>query len=119
MSATSIYVMAVRNGQEISGPVKVGITSNPGLRLAQFQTACPYEMLIVRTFQAPDREIAREIEKCFHATQREHLLRGEWFNLQPNIACGILAFQIRMAISAFSGLEERELETAYELAGVS
>jgi hypothetical protein len=119
MITTFVYVMAVRHGQEISAPVKVGISSKPKARLLIFQTSCPSELVLVRTFRFPDRPIAAWLEACFHDTQKKHRLRGEWFNLQPHDACDIVGVHTHWALCLFCPeFTKEERNACLKMAGV-
>lgn len=76
-----IYVI----GRE-QGPVKVGITSSPGARLAAIQTGCHFKIDILHLRECRDREQALEHEEIFHSVYREQRLNGEWFDLAADFA---------------------------------
>lgn len=95
---TSVYVIAVEAGTG-EGPVKIGISSNVGKRFRTLQTASPYKLGLVHEFTVPNRDIAREIEECFHAVQKRHRTVGEWFKLNPIIALQLMVMCIETLLS--------------------
>lgn len=81
-----IYIICNGPNDGMSGPVKIGMANDPHKRLLGLQSGNPNKLIIWRTFPAPDREIAREIERGFHVVQRKRRLSGEWFDLNPRQA---------------------------------
>lgn len=79
--ATYIYVI----GRD-EGPVKVGISDNPGARVLGLQTGCPFQLSLLATFQFEDRIAAHQEEQFFHRCYRKQNLVGEWFNLSADLA---------------------------------
>lgn len=79
--ATYIYVI----GRD-DGPVKVGISDNPGARVLGLQTGCPFHLSLLATFQFEDRIVAHKEEQFFHRCYREQQLVGEWFDLSADLA---------------------------------
>lgn len=114
-----IYVIGTIRDGNLCAPCKVGISANPNARVWALQTACPNELRLVRAYRVPNRNMALEIEDCFHGTQNDHRLRGEWFNLDPAQAAIILNLQIRWALEAFTNLTKDQLEIIHELAGLN
>ena len=64
---------------------KIGVSSNPKRRIKTFQTACPYELKIVETFES---KYPYKVETFLHNNfkymkrdENEDTLGGEWFNL--------------------------------------
>jgi hypothetical protein len=106
-----VYVIATEDAcGRLAGPVKVGITSNPDTRISTLKTACPNEIDIAYVLELPTREIARELERCFHSLQVEHRRAGEWFNLIPLRAAALLCLYLRFYLETSSSLTEEEKE---------
>jgi len=78
---TYVYVM----GSE-GGPVKVGISTNPDIRLVQLKAGCCFPITVF--FRAPiaERSTAYRIEQTFHRVYREYQRYGEWFNIDAEQA---------------------------------
>lgn len=93
-----IYVIARKDGDDVSGPVKVGITKSLGGRLSALQTGSPHELVVVHALRVPTRDIATEMEECFHGTQRAHRMKGEWFDLDPYDAVVKLCLHFRFLV---------------------
>lgn len=93
-----VYILAAENGGA-HGPVKIGIAGNVAKRVRGIQTSCPYQIKIVHTFAFPERDMAREIERCFHEVQQEHRTVGEWFHLNPIIALQLMVLCIEATFS--------------------
>jgi hypothetical protein len=114
-----VYVIAKVEDEKLTGPVKVGITSEPNSRLASIQTACPFRIRIAYVFEAPNREIARHIERGFHETQVKAHLHGEWFDYHPVQAIQLLCLMYRAAMHVNIGPDQQETIDQYlEACGV-
>jgi Meiotically Up-regulated Gene 113 (MUG113) protein len=81
------YVIGVRD----RGPVKIGFSAEPGLRLRSLQTGYPFKLEILA--QCPGGE---ETEQRVHKLFQKEKLRGEWFKRSPRIrtfidmiSCGV------------------------------
>ena len=84
---TYVYVIGIADG---SGPVKIGISSKLGARLASLQTASPSKLKIHHSFSFPDRPLARAFEKLFHERFMESSMQGEWFGMSHEEAAEII-----------------------------
>lgn len=115
MSDVHLYLIAFKKGAAFSAPIKVGVSSSPFGRLDTLQTACPYELGIVGSLIYPSREIARQMENCFHETHSHRRLRGEWFDIEPTEALAILRLQLSFALDMFTSLSDQEQEQAIAL----
>lgn len=80
-----IYVIGRENG-----PVKVGVTSGLGGRLAMLQTGCPFKLSILHTRRMRDRTHALKEERKFHLIYRERRLMGEWFKITAEMAIDVI-----------------------------
>lgn len=98
-----VYIIAHMKDRKPVGPVKIGISSNPGKRLASLQTANPKELVLLCTFGTPTRAFAKELEGAFHYVMRSKRLAGEWFDIQP-------AKSVELMCSNFRGCFDRFLE---------
>ncbi len=78
-----VYVIAHNDGSQLRGPVKVGITSSLGSRLAGIQTGNPQPLAIAHVFAFADRDQAAKVERQFHEDHFESRLSGEWFSMTP------------------------------------
>lgn len=105
-----VYVIATKKDGKFSAPVKVGVSSSPWGRLDTLQTACPFEIGIVGSLKFPSREIAMQMEDCFHYMQRADRLRGEWFNTDPDKALGLMRIYARWALELLTSFSEEERE---------
>ena len=111
-----VYVICrIENGVK-TGPVKVGMASDPDQRIQGLQTACPFKIGRVFYFACPTKEIARELERSFHQVQKEHRLHGEWFNLDPMTAVYLMCLAYRAMVEATA--DPSLHESALDLAGV-
>lgn len=68
------FVYFIQAGDD--GPIKVGYTTHPEVRLARLQVGNP-ETLYLR---AAIRVKERAVEVALHATFARHRIRGEWFH---------------------------------------
>lgn len=76
-----IYVI----GRE-QGPVKVGISADPGLRLRGLQTGCPFGLKLLYARRMRNRKHAEEHEADFLACHPDYHIRGEWYRCDAEIA---------------------------------
>lgn len=65
---------------ERGGPVKIGRSKDPILRLRALQTAHPYPLLLLATVEHPDIT-----EMSLHEQFAESRLLGEWFEPTPGL----------------------------------
>lgn len=110
-----VYVIClVRDGHEV-GPCKMGLSDKPSERASGLQTSHFEQLKLFRALRMPSRKIARDVEDCFHATHKDDCLRGEWFNIEPQEATSILLVQIMWSLSAFTNLNDKEIETTMRM----
>lgn len=112
---TFVYVIAIKDCDKFKAPVKIGVSASPWGRLDTLQTACPYDIGIVGVLAYPSREIALQMEDCFHSTHKKHRTRGEWFDIEPNKAVAILRLHLRFGLDMFSTLSDDDKKQAIAL----
>lgn len=99
-----VYVVASKDGA-----VKVGVSSFPKCRLRQVKYE-GYRSCYLYHVTAPHPK-ARRIETITHELLSAFRLRGEWFNVQPDIAAKAVYQAIEMVesgiLSPFGGNTER------------
>jgi hypothetical protein len=78
MSLHQMKIYLIQSGG--TGPVKIGLTTNPAKRVAQLQTGNPMPLKLVAQI-AGDRSVEGHLHRAFG---RFHLT-GEWFNPAPEI----------------------------------
>lgn len=79
-----IYIVC-ENGIE-EGPVKVGISQSPSIRLMGLQSGCWNKLTVYHTFLLDNKGEAAKIEAAFHAAFNELRMCGEWFGITPQRA---------------------------------
>lgn len=107
-----VYLIATKSDSGPVAPIKVGVSGTPEARLETLQTASPYELELVAKLTFPSREWAMQFEGCFHYTQREHRLRGEWFDIPPWRALAILRTHARWVVSIIDGASAEDQKAA-------
>ena len=100
MAETYLYVIAQRNEDGFTQPIKIGISNKPQKRLRQIQTSCPFRIGIVTTLVFPNEEVAATIERCLHQTQTKHRSFGEWFDIDPDTASLLVCMACRAVLNA-------------------
>ena len=66
-----------------TGPVKIGVTGDPQLRLKRLQTGSAEPLEMLGTVKGDE-----DMEKGYHARLAAHRVRGEWFAPAPEVmAC--------------------------------
>lgn len=114
-----VYIMATVNPRDrLDKPVKVGIAKNPGSRLHEIKTACPYPIDLVAAVELPTREIALAVEKAFHEVMGKYRLNGEWFDLPVIEAARALCSNYRCMLESMSPFNAEEINGALHMAGV-
>jgi len=110
-----VYIVGtIRNGL-MDRPVKIGITHNFHARLRAIQTGSPEKVAYVWVFRMPNKAVARYIESCFHETQVDHRLHGEWFAIDPIVAIQLMCLNIRAALEVnLAGWSAEQIDAAYE-----
>lgn len=86
--ACSVYIM------ECAGAVKIGIAHHLTQRLADLQTANPFDVTIAHSIQVKNKREAIRIERTLHSRFIAFRLKGEWF-----------AISVRDAIDALDEVE--------------
>lgn len=66
---------------------KIGRADAPEQRLAQLQIGCPHEL---EKFLTIPTLFPNELESALHEILADHLVRGEWFEIEPDTLKAIL-----------------------------
>ena len=66
--------------------VKIGVANDVKKRLASLQSGCPYELTLLAQWHTSD---AGRVEDELHELLDKYRIRGEWFELPPNIVASI------------------------------
>jgi hypothetical protein len=83
-SDSFIYVAEADNGM-----LKIGVSTNPGARLAQLRTSSPFKLSLA--YVGALRCDGYAIEAAAHETLSRHRLEGEWFNCPPEAAVAAIS----------------------------
>lgn len=86
-----------------TGPVKIGISSNPMGRLATIQTGCHSKVWLWFVGPVQTKERAVMHEKAIHKDHGHRRLAGEWFDM--DVDEGIEAIEIE--VDTYEHFEER------------
>lgn len=70
-------------------PVKVGIAIDPARRLAALQTGHPERLRLHQHIPVAAGR-AREIERLCHLCLADHRMKGEWFDVDPQVAAQVV-----------------------------
>lgn len=85
-----VYLIAhEKDGRAIS-PVKVGIATDVQTRLSSVQVGNPYLLMLVEAWDYVKMLTARRFEEKFHRSHDDKNLMGEWFDIEPAYARGVL-----------------------------
>jgi hypothetical protein len=77
-----IYVIS----ESPAGPVKIGISSNPGARIVELQTGNHRPLSLVYVSPGLSRSDVLSLERSMHASFAEDRISGEWFDVIPRHA---------------------------------
>lgn len=69
--------------QAEDGPVKIGVTNDLDGRMSGLQTGTPMELKLRYFVECFTEAVAYRLEKLLHERYQEFLVRGEWFNVDP------------------------------------
>ncbi len=76
-----LYLAALSRDGEVRGPVKIGFARDPFSRIAGFQTASPYRIVVHERWEIGAS--SSKYEKHLHEIFSDKRLNGEWFDLDP------------------------------------
>lgn len=103
----AVYIMGhLTSGFEITGLTKVGISKHPLERLKQVQSVEPGRIVLVAQFWFWKRDHALRVEKAFHIASDNCRVRGEWFDMEPFHAVGVMNANLRSFADDFLGADE-------------
>lgn len=74
---TTVVYFIQANASKGRGPIKIGVSYAPSIRLANLQTGCPYPIGLLGTIRG-----GRNVERALHLMFHDRRLSGEWF--KPN-----------------------------------
>lgn len=95
-----VYIMGrLGDDWQITGSTKIGISNNPIHRLKQVQREEADRLVLVAKFPFWSRAHARQVEAAFHHACRGHRLRGEWFDMTPSDAVGVMSENLKSFIN--------------------
>jgi hypothetical protein len=89
MTLSYLYIIAAND----QGPVKLGVSDNPGRRLKQLQTGHPQVLSIFHQEQV-NAELAYFLERNLHKDIAHKRVRGEWFELSVKEAALHIQFTL-------------------------
>lgn len=76
-----LYILQMKNSKYF----KIGITDNLNRRLAQLQTGCPEELIVIKLYTHYQRKIIEKYERVLHNYYKKCGCKvrsnGEWFYL--------------------------------------
>ena len=91
MKTCFVYIIATDTPTgSITGPVKIGITANPDARLSSVRTGSPKSIGYACVIEAPNKNVARMVERAMHSHFADFRQNGEWFGIGPNEAAEFL-----------------------------
>lgn len=100
------YIMAHLVDGCIVAPVKIGISKHPEKRLKQVQATMPGRIVLLAKFCFWRRDHALMVEQAFHRTCRLYRVGGEWFDIMPSDAVGLMSENLKGFADDFLGADE-------------
>lgn len=73
-----VYFISASAGTPMA---KVGVSTNPGKRLAGLKTASPYRLSLVASITFDSRAQAEWAERVMHCALADYRMSGEWFSV--------------------------------------
>ncbi len=88
-----LYVVAVlqTDEEEPESPIKIGISDDPVTRLGQLQNAHFLKLVLYQHWWVAGKPVAVLAEAQFKERYKEFNIRGEWFDLDPDVALKLMA----------------------------
>lgn len=80
-----VYMIGYEHGT-FGHAIKVGVSRNVGSRMATLQTGCIDELQLYFAMRFASRDIAFQVERCFHESCLAGPVRGEWVGCNPEEA---------------------------------
>lgn len=103
----AVYIMGHLSADySIVGLTKVGISKHPRERLRQVQSVEPARIVLVGQFWFWKRDHALRVEKAFHRVCDGWRVRGEWFDMDPFHAVGVMNANLRSFADDFLGADD-------------
>lgn len=81
------YIYFIQHN-DIAGPVKIGLASDPAARLAALQTGNPFP-LFLRAYAAGGRHAEGNVHRCLRSLN----IRGEWFRCASTLKSFLAAVE--------------------------
>ncbi len=91
------YVYFISAG---ANPIKIGISDNPGERLAALQTAHYKRLHLLFVIACSSREDAFKLETAFHRWYEDKGLLNEWFDIFPSAIQADITLLMELAKAA-------------------
>lgn len=82
----------------MDGPIKIGLSGNPGRRIKEFRTWSPFELEIVGAVPGSWAD-----EQFIHECLADHHSHGEWFNPTPEVLSAITDVIQQGSVDALRG----------------
>ena len=70
-----VYFISAHDDDMIAGPIKIGISDYPALRMAELQACSPTRLVILATCEG-----GKKRESDYHSRFASTRLHGEWFS---------------------------------------
>jgi DNA-binding MarR family transcriptional regulator/predicted GIY-YIG superfamily endonuclease len=80
-----------------TGPIKIGVASDPETRLNALQTAHYKRLRLLSTIECATREAAFKLENALHCMYKDHNLMNEWFDIAPGEITTVVAVLLEVA----------------------
>ncbi len=76
-----------------SGHIKIGSSTHPELRLAEFQIGCPHELTLLLSIPVEAGASGKRLEALIHDRFHAARHRGEWFNPTEDLLSSIETYR--------------------------
>ncbi|MCP4967405.1 MAG: GIY-YIG nuclease family protein [bacterium] len=79
MSSPFVYIAGAWSAPGVLYAIKIGISSDPGIRVKSLQTGCPMRLFLMTFLPVPIDQAPAEYEAKLHSTFKKDRIIGEWF----------------------------------------
>lgn len=85
-----VYIAAPLKDGRFVGPSKIGASEDATRRLWTLKSSSPTPLGVYCRFPVSCLAFALDIEKLAHRALGEHRTHGEWFDVDPPVAAGVV-----------------------------
>jgi len=102
----AVYIIGRVFGGEVTGPSKIGVSKQPKARLGTLEGEIDAHLVLVAVFWFWKRRHAFAVENAFHRACAGCRIRGEWFDMEPFHAVGVMSANLNEFADKILGADD-------------